>query len=372
MDHLENGNTVGNIRTTRELTDGDSGKRCYRSGSFRGVLSTDRVKKIKLDKTSETGDLYKPENNADIYNDNDRISLTGSSDEINRNKTGIGKQDTSKLTKKPSARKSLRDNFLELSGSKNDASHTLLSRTASATGSLRPLPVIKSVQSDSAVGTSTFRSQCHDNTVHRDQLQPRTMADSSLHSPLPALDAMFGVAKFPVHIQTTPALKQRQQLHDVLQSPNISKQLNSLSLYDSTSKQSPQVEKKNSRATLSRKKRNCSSTSRFRGTPLKTKLTPLITKETKSCSALGEQEFSNSPSTGIRIGTPYKIHSTPIHSMQPAYELDTGLKKEYKLTPKKTSVLSSGTPIKTVSKLLSKLRTPKRQNIVGPQEDLFF
>ena len=395
-------NTVGNVSN---ITNGESGKRRYRSDSFKQIPSSENLKKRKLDDTSETADIStfahrsaKPprrfgtsecksvnehgSRNIDQESPNKNL-FSGNSNSVLQTETENVNPASKRLAKKSSVRKSLKDNFLEMSGDKNRTPAVSLARTTSEGVSLRPLPVIKTMKSDTAVGTKTVPAGSA--LVHGDLTPSRTVSETQLRS-LPDLDSMFSVSKLSSCVQSTPSKEQNPL---PLQSPNLSKQMIGLSLCDTPfnpvtlekSKSpnfahfgfsqigSPQLEKKSSKATLSKKKRNCSSTSRFRGTPLKARLTPLITKETKSCSALGEQEIASSPA--IRLGTPYKVHSTPVHPVLQAYESDFALKKDSKLTPKKLSGQISGTPLKTVSKLLSKLKT-KRQNIVGPQEELFF
>ena len=402
-------NTLGNVSN---VTNGESGKRQYRSGSFKQIPCSENLKKRKLDDTSETAEIStfahrsaKPPRRfgtSECKSVNEHGSRSIAQESLNKslfsgnsNTCSVLQTETEdvnpaskRLTKKSSVRKSLKDNFLEMSGDKNPTPAVSLSRTTSEGVSLQPLPVIKTMKSDTAVGTKTVpagNGLAGSALAHGDLTPSRTVSETQLRS-LPDLDSMFSVSKLSSCVQSTPSKEQNQVQ---LQSPNLSKQMIGLSLCDTPfnpvtlekSKSpnfvhlgfsqigSPQLEKKSSKATLSKKKRNCSSTSRFRGTPLKARLTPLITKETKSCSALGEQEIASSPA--IRLGTPYKVHSTPVHPVLQAYESDFALKKDNKLTPKKLSGQISGTPLKTVSKLLSKLKT-KRQNIVGPQEELFF
>ena len=400
-------NTLGNVSN---ITNGESGKRRYRSGSFKQIPSSENLKKRKLDDTSETAEIStfahrsaKPPRRfgtteSKSVNEHESRNIeqeslnknlfSGNSNSVLQTETEAVNPASKRLTKKSSVRKSLKDNFLEMSGDKNRTPAVSLSRTTSEGVSLRPLPIIKTMKSDTAVGTKTVpagNGLSGSAFAHGDLTPSRTVSETQLRS-LPDLDSMFSVSKLSSCVQSTPSKEQNPL---PLQSPNLSKQMIGLSLCDTPfnpvtqeKSKSPnfahlgfsqigslQLEKKSSRATLSKKKRNCSSTSRFRGTPLKARLTPLITKETKSCSALGEQDIASSPA--IRLGTPYKVHSTPVHPVLQAYQSDFTLKKDIKLTPKKLSGQISGTPLKTVSKLLSKLKT-KRQNIVGPQEELFF
>ena len=388
-------NSQSDLKINTNRTNSNVGgriKRRYRSGSFRECTVNDSVKKVKLETES---DSLRPENVVDTGNDfdscskyhdeSDSVVSFGKSGNVEQGKSGMETPASQTFVRKSSVRKSLRDNFFLLNDSKESLMGTVLPRTTSASGlPPKPLPGIKSIKSDSTVGTKTINTvpnkQSGSSAIKVELSPPRTVVGNGFSSPLPDLDTMFEATKRPAHrgIPGTPSI---QPLQELANSPNLVSQFKVLSLNamkDSPQKaykDSPKLEKKRSRTGLLWRKKNSSSTSRFRGTPIKTKLTPLIPKEIKSCSALGEQEFSSPIGGNIRIRTPYKVHSTPVTSAQQAFELDTSLSKEFnkfKLTPMKSSFPSMGTPVKSIGKLMSKLKTPKRNPKVEPLEDLKF
>ena len=113
-----------------------------------------------------------------------------------------------------------------------------------------------------------------------------------------------------------------------------------------------------------------SSTTRFRGTPVKLKLSdPVTPVSSKSCSVLS--------SSVNRQLTPLKVHSFNMSEAIPAFELDDSVKKSAgNLKPLMASKRSGGgTPVKLVKSVISKFVKNKSKgslnSIVPSTEDVY-
>ena len=343
-----------------------SAKKRQRSASFKGLLCG--VKKAKLDDTYEEANTGSYCEAPDV-NDKENVAQSPFV--------------RAQCIRQP-VRRSLKGNFFIM----NDSPGMTAPAKATSASHLppKPTPVIKTVKSDSMVCSSILKKNDAVSNVSeniKQELEPPCKdLSNKFASPFRDLDSMFSVAASPAFVGSTPAklppsvgsTPAKLPPLEVPPTPDLTKQFNVLSIYNKESpvQGSPRLGKKPSKSMLPWKKKSSSSTSRFKGTPVKIKLTPSVPKEYKSCSNLGNKDPIH-PATPVAsayklvrypIGMP-GFSSTPAPSLQtPGLDLSVLEEKEKDIvTP------SKHTPKKAVSKLISKF-TPRRSK-VRPQENVF-